>query len=67
VSVLADSAPPLVVPILSVVCPGVPDQIFFTSIEPCFRVFVKVQTTTSPVDTEIELPAPGVIEHRSEG
>jgi hypothetical protein len=38
----------------------VPDQIFFSSIDPWSRVLVNVHTTTSPVAIDSELPAPGV-------
>ena len=48
------------VPICSVVWPAVPTQVFFSSIEPRWRVLVKVQRTSSPLATATPLSASGV-------
>jgi hypothetical protein len=52
------STPPTVVPICSVVWPGVPLQTFFSSIAPRLRVFVIEHTTSSPVPTWTTLSVP---------
>ena len=52
--------PPAEVPICSVVWPAVPTQVFFSSIEPRWRVLVKVQRTSSPLATATPSSASGV-------